>query len=141
MTSRFRFGVLLVAAMATCAFSSSAFAKGGGGGGKACATLDGFANTPGAGVEGASVTTTYSVFNGCVDEHMSSIAIDFRNETTGFVWTFRGHGVLRRERRHASLAGGLTRPATRSRSRCMRRTGSVQATRSQTVTTPGAPLN
>src|SRR4051812_23635163 len=83
MTSRFRLGALLVAVVAMLAFTSSALAKGGGGDG-AGASLTSFGNTPGSSVDGASVTTSYSVFNGCVDERMSSIAIDYRNDSTGF---------------------------------------------------------
>ena len=85
MTSRFRFGALLVAIVAMFAFaSSSAMAKGGGGG--TCATLNDFTVTPGSG----SITVGYSVFNGCVDEVMPAIGLNVTNVTTG---TFIGRSV------------------------------------------------
>src|SRR3954468_7718456 len=80
MTSRLKRGALIVAITAMLMPASAAIAKGGGsggggGGGASCATLNSFTNTP----SGESVTTSYSIFNGCVDEHMSSIAIDYHN--------------------------------------------------------------
>jgi hypothetical protein len=138
MTSRFKLAAPLVAVVAMLAFASTAPAKGDGGGDKTCATLNSFTNTPGHGVDSASVTTSYSVFNGCVDERMSAIAIDFRNESTGFV----GRAVV-------MASYGLNDKTTVWRASYSTRyvititvyapNGKVQGTRSQRITTPDAP--
>ena len=138
MTSRFKLGALLVAVVAMLAFASTALAKGGGGGDKTCATLNSFSNTPAYGVDGASVTTRYSVFNGCVDERMSAIAIDYRNDSTGFV----GRAVV-------MASYGLNDSTTVWRAPYSTRytititvyapNGKVQGTQSQRITTPDAP--
>ena len=137
MTSRFRLGALLAAVVAVFAFASPAMAKGGGGGGGTCATLDSFSNTLGSGDGGPTVTTAYSVFNGCVDERMSSIAIDYRNETTGFV----GRSVVMASyglntSTSTWLAGYSTRYTITIT--VYSPNGKVQASQSQRVETPAA---
>src|SRR3954454_8321326 len=99
MSSRFRFSAVLVEIVAMLALAPTAFAKGGtggggtggggtgGGGGGTCATLNSFSATPGANGDFAGITTSYSVFNGCVDEFMANIDIAIKNEATGFVGT------------------------------------------------------
>jgi hypothetical protein len=138
MTSRFRLSVLLMAVVAMFAFASTAGAKGGGGGGGGtCATLDSFSNALGSSVDGPTVTTSYSVFNGCVDERMSSIAVDYRNDTTGFV----GRQVIMAS--YGANDFSRTWPAGYSTRYTITVTvyspnGKVQATASQRVTTPDA---
>ena len=69
---------------------------------------------------------------------MSSIAIDYRNESTGFVGrsvvmaSYGANGAT------TGLAGGLLDPL-HDHDHGDAPNGSVQATRSQTVTAPGAP--
>ena len=71
---------------------------------------------------------------------MSSIAIDFRNESTGFVGrsvvmaSYGANGATRAWRADYSTRYTITITVYAPN-------GSVQATRSQTVTTPGAPPN
>jgi hypothetical protein len=85
---RFRLGALLVAVVAMLAFSSTAMAKGGGGGtgggggggGGTCGTLNNFTVTPGQSDAGATLTISYSVFNGCVDEVMPAIGLNYTKD-------------------------------------------------------------
>jgi hypothetical protein len=92
MSSKFRLGALTIALVALLALAPGAFAKGGvggggGGGNNACGQITNFANTIGTSVNGPTLTTDYSVFNGCVDEFGASLALKVRNNTTGFVGT------------------------------------------------------
>jgi hypothetical protein len=90
MTSRLRIGVLLVALVAMFAFASTAMAKGGGGGGAGsggggggggtCATLNNFTVTAGSNSAGATLTIGYSIFNGCVDEVMPAIGLNYTKD-------------------------------------------------------------
>ena len=83
--SFFRLGALILAMTALLAFTSSAVAKGGGGGGggggATCAQIVDFTVTTNA---DNTLTTSYTVNNGCVDERMSAAALDSKNLTTGF---------------------------------------------------------
>ena len=137
MRSKFKLGALLVAVVAMLAFASTASAKGGGGG--TCATLNSFSNTVGESLDGPTITTSYDVVNGCVDERMSSIALDFKNETTGFVArqvTMASYGQNLYSR--TSLAG-LSAKYTITIT-VYSPNGKIQATARQTVTTPDAPV-
>lgn len=64
--------------------ASTAAAKGGGGGDATCAQIVSFSAVPGVVADRSVITTDYSVYNGCVDERMSAVALDVRNDTTGF---------------------------------------------------------
>ena len=141
MTSRFRLAAMLAAVVAMLAFASTAaYAKGGGGGGGGggtCATLNSFSNTVGTSLDGPTVTTAYSVFNGCVDERMSSIALDFKNDLTGFVGrqvTMASYGTNDYSRTWlAGFGGRYTITIT-----VYSPNGKVQATATQRVETPAA---
>lgn len=136
MRSRFRGGALLIAVIAMLVFASNALAKGGGG--TTCAQINSFSNTPGFLVDSASVTTSYSVYNGCVDERMAGIAIDYRNDDTGVTgrsFTAAKYGTNDYSSTWASPYGAhytitLTVYAPN---------GKIAATQTQSVTTPDAP--
>jgi hypothetical protein len=89
MTSRL--AALLLATAAMFVFASTAAAQGGGGGGggggNACGQITSFVNTIGTSVNGPTLTTSYSVFNGCVDEFGAPVSLRVRNNATGFVTT------------------------------------------------------
>lgn len=140
MRSRFRGGVLLIAVIAMLAFASTALAKGsdGGGGGATCASITSFSNTPGFLLDSASVTTSYSVYNGCVDERMSSIALDIHNDDTGFT----GRSVTMAK--YGTNDYSNTWPSTYGTRYTITLTvyapnGKVAATQTQRVTAPDAP--
>jgi hypothetical protein len=88
-SSTSRFAALLLAAAAMFVFASTAAAKGGdgGGGGNACDQITGFTNTIGTSVNGPTLTTDYSVYNGCVDEFGAPVSLRIKNNTTGFTTT------------------------------------------------------
>jgi hypothetical protein len=89
-SSTSRFAALLLAAAAMFVFASTAAAKGGGdggGGGNPCGQITSFVNTIGTSINGPTLTTDYSVFNGCVDEFGATVSLSVRNNTTGFVGT------------------------------------------------------
>jgi hypothetical protein len=94
MTFRSRPAVVLVALLATLAFSSTALAKGGtggggtgGGGGDTCGQITSFVNTIATSPDGPTLQTDYSVYNGCPDTTGASVSLTVRNNTTGFVST------------------------------------------------------
>ena len=138
--SRSRLGALLVAVTATLAVTPAAHAKGGdgGGGGATCVQITSFSNTVGLLADSASVTTSYSVFNGCVDERMSAIALDTRNDTTGFtgrsVWMARYGANDYANVWSSPFATRYTLTLT-----VYAPNGKVAATQTQRVTTPDAP--
>jgi hypothetical protein len=85
-----KLGTFVLTLVAALTLASTAFAKGGtggggGGGGASCVQIADFTLTP-AVVDGrTTLTTSYTVNNGCVDhENMSSAAIDYSN-ANGFV--------------------------------------------------------
>jgi len=60
-------------------------AKGGGGGGDGCAQILSFSNTPGSNADGTpTITTAYTVQQGCIDTFGAPVALDFKNNSTGF---------------------------------------------------------
>jgi hypothetical protein len=141
MTTRNGF-LSLLAVVAMLALAPTALAKGGGGGGgggdATCATLNSFGNALGSSADGPTITTSYSVFNGCVDEFMASINVTYKNETTGFVGTsvvMASYGLNTSSR--TWLAGYSTRYTITIA--VYSPNGKVQATQSQRVETPAAP--
>ena len=87
MLPRIKLGALALAAAATLVLAPTAMAKGGGGGGggggASCAQITSFATTPSAQPDHPGFTLDYTIANSCVDERMSSAAVDYVNETTG----------------------------------------------------------
>ena len=135
--SRFRIGALVIALIAVLAFASSAMAKGGGGG-ATCAQINSFSNTPGFLADGASVTTSYSVFNGCVDERMSAIAIDYHDDNTGFT----GRSVTMAKYGANDYSSTWASPFSTRYTITLTvyaPNGKIAATETQRVTTPDAP--
>src|SRR4051812_12297169 len=93
--TNFRIGTLFVALVAVLALASTAMAQGGGGGGggggtggggggATCAQIVDFAVTPGSTADGRpTLTTSYTVDNGCFDLHKSSAAgLDYSNSAS-----------------------------------------------------------
>lgn len=89
MSSRIKLGVLVAALGALLALAPAAFAKGGdGGGGGSCAQILSFSNVPAYDAAGdATITTAYTVKQGCVDERAAAVSLTYKNESTGFTGT------------------------------------------------------
>jgi hypothetical protein len=136
MTSRLRLGALLVALVAMLALASTAMAKGGGGGGGGgggtCGTLNNFTVTPGPG----SLTVSYSIFNGCVDEVMPAIGLNYTKDGVllGRAVTMASFGL-----NQATTTYAASPSSTYTVSIDMYTpNGKLQFQQSRTVTTPAA---
>ena len=131
----FKLGTFVVALVAALALASTAMAKGG----ASCAQILDFGVAQGY-VDGQPVvTTSYSVNNGCVDhEKMSALALDVRNNTTGFVGrsvTMLPYGVTSYSSGPSPTTPGLNYTLTLT---VYAPNGKVADTRTQTVTFPAA---
>jgi hypothetical protein len=111
--SKLKLVPFVLALAATLAVATTASARGGDGGGgggtTTCVQIRDFSVTTGVDDAGApTYTTSYVVENGCVDERMSSAALDYRNLTTGFVGravTMLSYGVSSFARTAPAVAG------------------------------------
>ena len=108
--SKLKLVPFVLALAATLAVATTASAKGGGGGGTTtCVQIRDFSVATGVDESGApTYTTSYVVDNNCVDELMSSAALDYRNLTTGFVGravTMLSYGVNTFSRTAPGVAG------------------------------------
>jgi hypothetical protein len=79
-----KIGALVLAVAAMAPLASSAMAKGGAGGGASCAQILDFTVTPGVTADQPALRIGYAVNNGCVDERAATVALDSRNNVTGF---------------------------------------------------------
>lgn len=134
--SRFRVVALVIAVVAMLAFASSALAKGGGG--ATCAQINSFSNTPGFLLDSASVTNELQRLQGCVDERMSAIAIDYRNDNTGV----SGRSVTMAKYGPNDYSSTWASPFSTRYTITLTvyaPNGKVAATETQRVTTPDAP--
>ena len=144
--TRIKLIALLTALVASLAITSTAAAKGGdgggGGGGGSCARIDSFTNDHTQTADGASVTTSWLVYNGCVDERMSSIALDTRNDLTGFsgrsVW-MASYGYLGFNTYSNTWTAAFGTRVTLTLT-VYSPNGKVQATQTQRVEVPAAPV-
>jgi hypothetical protein len=131
---------VLVAAAALFVFASTAAAKGGVDN-KPCGQITSFVNTIGSSANGPTLTSDYSVYNGCLDEFGAPVSLRVKNNTTGFVktavnmvplgpWSYTSGPMVDNSAQSFTLTLTFYAPGNG---------GKVLGTRSETVKMPLAP--